>query len=301
MMRKKAVMRPDMLKVKQEYFKGSMVGNLKIVDNDGDEKKEETLNSYEDFYRTINCMILEREIPVLTKQVNVFTTNIDIFSEKAMEGLGIDFNDGFHGRFSPIYNLSNFKKSYLKTSLHYENTFEIPVFNIMKLHGSISWKMEGGNICLDNKLELVRAIEGSEQERPQFENNYDKLLIVNPSKLKYLDTIIEQQYYELLRVYSNELEKDNSVLFVVGFSFNDQHIRDMTIRVADSNPTLKVFIFSHKHIQNYIYNTLRAKAKNTNIEVLYPNNGEEYTLRTITHRVFKKIMHLRTRAQERNS
>ena len=276
------------LEAEQEYFQKSMAGNLKIVDNAKDDKKEGVLNAYREFYKAVNRIILERETPILTRQINIFTTNIDIFSEKALEELGIDFNDGFHGRFNPLYSLGNFKKSYFKTSLHYENISEIPVFNIMKLHGSLSWKMENGNIHLDNKLDLVRAIQSSEEIA--FEDHYKKLLIVNPSKLKLADTIIGQQYYDLLRVYSNELEKENSVLFVMGFSFKDQHIHDITLRVADSNPTLKVFVFSHKQAVSDTFRGLEASAKNTNIEILCPENDEEYNLETITDRIFKKIM-----------
>jgi hypothetical protein len=46
-------------------------------------------------------------------------------------------------------------------------------------------------------------------------------------------------------MYSNELEKENSVLFVLGFSFADEHIREITKRVANSNPTLLICIFAY--------------------------------------------------------
>ena len=285
------------LELKKEYFEKSIVGNLGIIDNRKDSEKNEVLNNYKEFYRTINFILLERETPVLTKQVNIFTTNIDIFSEKALEETGIDFNDGFHGRFNPRYNLGNLKKSYFKTSLHYENTSEIPVFNIMKLHGSLSWKMENGDIYLDNKLDLVRGVKDSEDL--DFEDNYKRLLIVNPSRMKLADTIIHQQYYDLLRTYSNELEKENSVLFVLGFSFEDQHIRDMTLRVADSNPTLKVFILSHKHGPDTIYENLKTQSKNKNIEILYPAQEDKYDLETITDGIFKEVIRLNQKLSDK--
>jgi len=40
-------------------------------------------------------------------------------------------------------------------------------------------------------------------------------MIVNPAKTKFEDTLLNQYYYDLLRIYSNELEKENSVLFVI--------------------------------------------------------------------------------------
>jgi hypothetical protein len=44
-------------------------------------------------------------------------------------------------------------------------------------------------------------------------------------------------------IYNNELEKENGVLFVMGFSFADEHIRELTLRVANTNPTSIIYIF----------------------------------------------------------
>lgn len=111
--------------------------NLAILD--GDVAAAPTLENYKEFLRSVNSIIRSRYSPILNKQVNLFTTNIDIYFEKAFEELGLECNDGFTGRFSPVYNLSNFRKSTLKRSFHYENTSEIPVFNLFKLHGSLTW------------------------------------------------------------------------------------------------------------------------------------------------------------------
>ena len=74
---------------------------------------------------------------------------------------------------------------------------------------------------------------------------YDELVIVNPTKDKFKHTLLNQTYYELLRLYSNELEKENSILFVMGFSFADEHIREITLRAANSNPTLMIYVVAH--------------------------------------------------------
>lgn len=130
----------EITKIKNEYFSKCMEGNLDIVDENTNLNKDVVLDRYKAFFRSINHLLLKREDSILTKQVNVFTTNVDVFSEKALEETGIEFNDGFSGRFNPQYDVSNFKKSYFKKSLHYENTTEIPIFNILKLHGSLTWK-----------------------------------------------------------------------------------------------------------------------------------------------------------------
>jgi hypothetical protein len=78
-----------------------------------------------------------------------------------------------------------------------------------------------------------------------FLEEYDKLSIVNPTKGKFQQTVLDQKYYDLIRIYANELERENTLLFVMGFSFADEHIRDLTIRVANSNPTLMIYIFAY--------------------------------------------------------
>ena len=279
----------EILKLKKEYFEKSMLGNLKIVNEVVDKTKDEVLKNYEDFYRKINHIVLKRENSILTKQINIFTTNIDIFSEKALENTGIDFNDGFHGRFNPKYDVGNFNKSYFKKSLHYENTSEIPVFNILKLHGSLSWKEKDEQIYLDRTLEQVKNIENNKGS-DQFDICYNKLMVVNPTKKKFEDTLLNERYYDLLRIFSNELEKENSVLFVMGFSFADQHIYDLTLRVANSNPTLKIYIFSRSSSPSKIYLKLEKEPKNKNVKIIIPEDGKEYNFQTVNSEVFNKIV-----------
>ena len=78
-----------------------------------------------------------------------------------------------------------------------------------------------------------------------FFKKYEELVIVNPTKAKFKETVLEEQYYEMMRIYANSLEKVNSLLFVMGFSFADEHIRNITIRAANSNPTLQIIIFAY--------------------------------------------------------
>src|SRR4029079_4409722 len=79
-----------------------------------------------------------------------------------------------------------------------------------------------------------------------FVAGYEELLVVvNPTKEKFKHTLLNQTYYELLRIYSNELEKENAFLLVIGFSFADEHIREITLRAANSNPTLLIWVVAH--------------------------------------------------------
>jgi hypothetical protein len=88
--------------------------------------------------------------------------------------------------------------------------------------------------------------------------------MINPTKEKFSLTTIDYNFYEQLRMYSNALEKENSILFVTGFSFADEHIREITQRVLQSNPTLIMYVlcFSEKDKIDIEQNIFKEKYKN---------------------------------------
>ncbi len=84
----------------------------------------------------------------------------------------------------------------------------------------------------------------SSEASDRFYNEYLKLPIINPDKYKFFETISEQHYYQLIRSFSYELEKKQAVLIVFGFSFADEHIKDIFERSL-LNPELQVIIISY--------------------------------------------------------
>ncbi|WP_369944530.1 hypothetical protein [Xanthomonas medicagonis] len=64
---------------------------------------------------------------------------------------------------------------------------------------------------------------------------------MNPTKWKFHETVFEEHYYQMLRMLSFELERENSVLITFGFSFADEHILNLVKRSL-SNPQLMVFV-----------------------------------------------------------
>ena len=96
-------------------------------------------------------------------------------------------------------------------------------------------------IELGDKLEKIYL--NLQYEIDTFYEKYKKLLIVSPSKEKFYDTVFQQHYYQLLRMLSFELEKDDSVLIVFGFSFADEHILEI-VRRSIVNPKLKIYVIA---------------------------------------------------------
>lgn len=301
----KEVTEEKRIPIYREYFEKIMLPNLKIIDEltglAGNKDFEETYKNYKTFFEIISLVLLRRKSTILSKQANIFTTNIDVFIERALEDSNIEYNDGFSGHMNPIFSLSNFKKSILKRSLHFENVSEIPVFNVIKIHGSLTWIKKGNSIYY-SKLKHFNESTLKKND-PEFKKDYDKILIVNPEPKKLKETVIDLTYYELLRMYSSELEKENTVLFIMGFSMADEHIRAITIRSADSNPTLKIYVFCHSKdkLEELNQNMSIGKLKYSNIEIIAPNNTEsenKYSFKKINDSVFWDITKLTTRDDE---
>ena len=101
-------------------------------------------------------------------------------------------------------------------------------------------------------------------------------LIVNPTKEKFSDTLLNKNYYELLRIFSNELEKENSLLVVNGFSFRDEHILDLVKR-SMVNPSLKILIFTYHDTSIKDFQKLIGEVKNNNITYI-TLDGEKLSL-----------------------
>lgn len=266
--------------IKYEYFDKCIRGNLRLLSNISEKKEEEfqnTKSNYNEFIKALNIILLKRKTNLLNRQVNLFTTNMDLFLDKTLDQSGVEFNDGFSGKFEPVFSTSNYQKTFFKSSAQYDFKSELPLFNLFKLHGSVTWKqVTDGNdevkIIYDSSLQTLKKLDKikfkvdeeiisnitdfektkeqiieldvkSLENHSKFLKEYKDLVMINPNKEKFESTTLRLEYYEQLRMYSNSLEKENSVLFVCGFSFADEHIKQITLRVANSNPTLIVYVF----------------------------------------------------------
>lgn len=309
----------------KKYFDDVICPNLKLL-----VPVPETAairNNYDAFLKTVNSVLLRRKTTIIGKSANLFTTNVDIFIDRSLEDLGLEYNDGFTGRFRPRFTLSNFKKSHFMKSSHYDNTSELPVFNLLKLHGSLSWALNGKNVEFSCDLAHVKEVEGKaihpdhilevpddatidslvaaatgktpDASTEAFLESYEKLLVVvNPTKDKFKHTLLNQTYYELLRLYSNELEKENTVLFAMGFSFADEHIAEITLRSANSNPTLVIYVIAHSsEARDVIEARLGSRAVNANIKVIAPDRAQDgsdsfnYDFENINKRIINPVLH----------
>lgn len=280
----------------REYFKKVMLPNLNIYDQ---VKYDMVKNNYKDFISVWNSIMHNRCGNLRSKQLNVFSTNIDMFFEAAADSCGVEFVDGFQGSVSSTFSEANFQKIVMRNSLHFQNVTELPVFNLLKIHGSVNWKVENDKIVNDLGLDQVATISAllknlelgssfvtyddsldnmikeakglvagagyDHKGVEEFIEKYNKLVIVNPTKKKFSETVIDDHFYELMRMYSNALERENTLLFVMGFSFADEHILSITKRALKTNPTLLVVIYAYDEVAYKSYRKMFAEIPNVKV------------------------------------
>lgn len=281
----------------------------KIKGNQGEYDK--TFQEYVRFLNSINHIISRRNVNLIDKQINLFTTNIDDFMEKAAEKTMVEFNDGFKGHIEPVFSEDSFSTIKSKSSTLYQNSSPIPVFNLLKIHGSINWMTkDNSEITYDAKLSLIKNLSDllNEQFKEQlinitnnskigeleaaasekhllydeeghnhFNQLYSQLVMINPTKAKFRETVIDYHFYELMRIYSNALERSSSLLIVAGFSCADEHIANITMRAANANPTLQVIIFAYNgEAKEDIKSILGKKGIcNNNISIISPQDFKD--------------------------
>lgn len=324
--------------IKKFYFDQCIKGNLALLDTSLCEKSKKdefkkANENYCNFIKSLHTILSYRESNIVSKQVNLFTTNMDLFLDKTIEDLGFVLNDGFSGRINPKFGTENFHNSIHKYSSHYEYKSELPLFNLFKMHGSVNWKRINKNttnrtyeITSDNSLEILNNIskvdikeehvtpiitgEKDKKDRDisftynellnnianikekdihnEYLKHYGELVMINPTKDKFRDTTSNFYFYELLRMYANHLEKENSVLFVLGFSFADEHIKEITKRVLKSNPTLIIVIFCKKGDKEWFTNMFNNV---NNVVCLSPEDDNHYSLDKVNDFLFEELSH----------
>lgn len=249
-------------KVIEDISNANDEGNIKAV-----------LKRYSEFIKVILQLLYHANSRQVTKNINIFTTNYDLFIEKSLDELmkyeSFVFNDGSNGYFNRILDSANYNKSVAYRGLNDSYLNELPTLSLIKPHGSMNWEREQE----DNIL-----IRQSIVENP---------VVVKPTGLEGQETFLNNHFHDMLRVFQLELDKPQSILIVIGFSFQDKHIAKMLNRSL-KNPELNVFIFCYSESDKQIILTnLGFRDCPRNLNVITPNElDEKYKTK---HKVENKV------------
>lgn len=193
-------------------------------------KHKETIDLYETFYQTITYRNKD------LSRVNIFTTNNDLFNERVLDKLNINYNNGFGGGLERYFNPARFSYTFSKRVEASVEKYE-PLDNMVylyKLHGSINWIEEEGNSLFN-----IKEVKIDESYKPN-----DKNVLIYPNPLKQGKSLTAP-YSDIIREFQRKLLLQNSVLFVVGYSFSDEHINNIIYQALSTNSSLSVVIFGN--------------------------------------------------------
>lgn len=146
--------------------------------------------------------------------IEVFTTNYDFLLEIGLEHHNIPYYSGFSGSFQPFFTPETVE----------DINFLPHQTKVWKIHGSLGWHHE------KETGKVIRRAPSDED------------ILIYPSTLKYNDSQ-KQPYTSLMDRLNLFLRQDDSILFVCGYSFNDEHINEKIISALKTNTTSHVIVF----------------------------------------------------------
>ena len=200
------------------------------------------------YHKSFLTSILQR--PLNLRRANIFTLNYDLAFEYACDELGIQYINGFVG-----FNERSFRPEVYNYDFFYPGDITEGkvkrierVIKYYKLHGSLNWlyKKENKNNpygLYEVPIDLVRV----NMENESVEKNMGDIMIYPTSSKK--EFTLNFPYSELFRKFADRLQQPEAVLFVVGYSFYDEHINDI-IYQALANPSFTLIILDFNGTNN---------------------------------------------------
>ena len=184
--------------------------------------------------------------------VEIFTTNYDYLFELGLECNEAPYYDGFVGSYSPFFysdSIDSFEYLPKQTKL-------------WKLHGSLGWKES-------NEGKVLRTCVDDED------------ILIYPSSTKY-ENSKKMPYTALMDRLCNYLKQQDTVLFICGYSFNDEHINERILSGLRNNNTSHIFVLYYdiewedgnkKYVLTEYSNLGKIAMKNSRISVLGCRNA----------------------------
>jgi len=185
--------------------------------------------------------------PLNLKRVNVFTLNYDTLVEQAADAEGVVLLDGFVGTQRRIFRPESYEQDLYfpaETTEGRVHRFD-RVLHLYKLHGSITWRASEPTIDDPYGVQWV-----------PFDPESSEPLLIYPTPAKYGETL-GLPYSELFRRFSSALSRPQSVLFVIGYGFGDEHVNAI-IRQALAVPSFTLVIVDPEPKSDFVQ-TLREQ------------------------------------------
>ncbi|EKA7371672.1 hypothetical protein OL330_000861 [Vibrio parahaemolyticus] len=252
---------------------------VELLHSEHSQKKLDVIENYKVLLNTLRVIASKNKSQLKSNifTTNYDSCFTSAYEELLFEQSNLEFNlnDGTKGFRRKFLEVRNFDTYEVKSSMFGKNKSVTPQTNLVHLHGSAYWNLNNQRIAVDYQdkeskfrnnffhdvqaeLDAIEAIlKNKKSTRADFDTikfgakfngiaskfwkTYDELPIVNPTKWKFHETVFDEHYYQMLRLMSYELEKQDSTLVVFGFSFADEHITNL-IKRSLGNKSLTMYI-----------------------------------------------------------
>lgn len=182
-----------------------------------------------------------------TPFTEVFTTNYDVLIEQALEQQRVPYFDGFIGSSQPFFDHRAIEDD------------EIPLrwSRVWKLHGSINWRFNAE----------TKAVFRSEDAQAGDE------LLIHPSHRKYDDSR-RMPYFVMIDRLRNFLRNALRpvALFVIGYSFGDEHINEVIVESLKLNASAACFALQYGRLSQYA-EAIKLANENANLSIIAPDEA----------------------------
>ncbi len=204
----------------------------KCVNKDNNLKHTEVVDLYSLFYKKL----IYRDSNL--SKTNIFTTNYDLYSETALDKLGVLYTNGFTGLVERYFNPTVFNYAYAEQMELSNNKWNVidNFIYLYKIHGSINWVESNA----ENHLFKVKEM--------QLPDENAKSVMIYPTPMKQVASFASP-YSDLFREFQKKLMQDKNVLIVIGYSFSDEHINNL-IYQALTIPNFRLIIFQNSEREN---------------------------------------------------
>jgi hypothetical protein len=213
------------------------------IENSKTEKGKDCIDKplieiYKQFYRKL----LSRNSTL--PRLSIFTTNYDLYSERAMDLLGIHYVNGFTGGINKFFNPAIFNYALAEKMDLSQSKWSVidNFFYLYKIHGSVNWIEEDG----ENKLFKVKEIQEPAIDILKGKDN----IMIHPTPLKY-NASLGSPYSDLFREFQKKLMQNNNILVTIGYSFSDEHINNLIFQ-AFTIPSFRLIVIGEPTETNAI-------------------------------------------------
>ena len=198
------------------------------------------------------------------EHLNIISLNYDTCIEQFCIEHRLNYSDGFTDRWNP--------------KMFKSETVDICLY---KLHGSVNWYRTERGDYVKIPIDISKFNENVSKIPLISGENAESLMLYPIQKLDYAEPVLE-----MLVSIKHILESDCKFLIVVGYSFRDEHIKNIILDAARKNKNMHLILISPDAYKIYFE---KLKYYDNELKTVSPLNGRVICLPYKFEEVFKNI------------